>query len=100
MNIPGAGEGQGPSVSQVDQTTGQVRYGGLCRGTGSQSLQFESRVHTAGSCRETSHLSLQLPTYCHHITPPGGTDVGRKDNIINCEDVELVRKGIQRCQFN
>lgn len=77
-HIPGAGEGQGARVSQVDQTTGQICYGGLCRGTGSQSLQFESRVHTARSCRETSHLSLQLPPYCYHITPPGGTD--EKDN--------------------
>lgn len=72
-NTPGAGEGQSAGVPQVDQTTCQICHGGLCWGAGSQSLQFESRVHTARSRRETSHLPLQLPTDRHHITPPGGT---------------------------
>lgn len=72
-NTPGAGEGQGAGVTQVDQTPCQICHGGLCWGAGSQSLQFKSRVHTARSGRETSHLSLQLPTDRHHITPPGGT---------------------------
>lgn len=73
-NRPGAGEGQGAGVSQADQTTGQICYGGLCRGAGSQSLQFKPRVHTARCCGETPHLSLQLPTNCNHVTPPGGKD--------------------------
>lgn len=74
MNIPSARQGQSAGIPQVDYTTVQICYGGLCRGAGSQSLEFEARVDTARSCRETSHLSLQLPTNCNHITPPGGTE--------------------------
>lgn len=81
--MPGAGEGQLAGVSQVDQTTGQICYGGLCRGAGGKSLQFESRVHTARSCRETPHLSLELPTHSYHITPPGGTDERRQEETDN-----------------
>lgn len=72
--VPSAGQSQDAGVAQVHQTTGQICYGGLCRGAGGQSLEFELRVHTAGSRWETSHLSLELPTNRYHITPPIGTE--------------------------
>lgn len=71
IHTPGAGERQHASISQVDQTTSQICYGGLSRGAGSQSFQFKARVNAARGCRKASHLSLQLTANSHHVTPPG-----------------------------